>query len=58
MDAPSSGSGDVVRAASSGFHKMVRKKDMRAASKRMRLRVGHEEMATHWSIEEDDDDME
>lgn len=41
--------------ASSGVHKTVRQKDVKAASDRMRLRVGHEEMARHWSVGEDDD---
>ena len=48
-------SNNVAHAASSGLHKTVHKKDVKAASDRMRLRVGHEEMARHWSVGEDDD---
>jgi hypothetical protein len=40
---------------SDGIHKTVRRKDLKAASDQMRMRVGHEEMARHWSVGEDDD---
>src|ERR1700736_1790387 len=46
MDAPSSNKG---YAASSGKHKTVRKKDVKAASDRKKVRVGYEEMARYWS---------
>jgi hypothetical protein len=49
------GSNNVVRAASSGNHKTVRKKDLKAAYDRRRVRVSYTEMARHWSVGGDDD---
>ena len=48
-------SSNHVVAASSGNHKTVRKKDLKAAYDRRRVRVSYTEMARYWSVGEDDD---
>jgi hypothetical protein len=48
-------SNNVVRAASSGDHKTVRQKDLKAAHDRRKVRVSYTEMEKYWSLGVDDD---
>jgi hypothetical protein len=46
---------NVVHAASSGDHKTVHQKDLKAAYDRRKARVSYTEMARHWSLGVDDE---